>query len=349
MAVGDGSLLGGLSYLSIGRETTFGTYTTCTTQVDFLSASLKTLKEAKILEQVSSSRTYKKQFQTGKVIEGEVEFYLYPRHTSSGFFLQNIFGGTVTTATSTGETIGGGALTHTFLVGSMDQSYTSLCLNMRKGDSTSGKIYEYSGARVNEVTFTAEIDEPLKASASFMIKDSTGTTNDVESTFSVNTTSCLSFVNGRLSVESTFGSLTSSSFWHIQSVEFGLGNSLKSGAEARRIGTDTVDVMPVGVASFPLSVTLRFDTSTAFDAMINETAYALELEFLGDTMSGSAIREGIKFQYPSVRVMDSGDPEIGGPDEILQATVVFNVLQDLSSASGYALRALLTNDITSYT
>lgn len=349
MAVGQGGLFSGLSYMAFGRETTYGTYVTATAGLEFISSSIHMLKENKILEQIEHSRTYTKRISLSRTIEGDVEFYVLPKNTTTGWLLQNAFGGTVTTATSTGETVGGGALTHTFLVGSMDQAYKSFTINIRKGPSTTGKVFEYTGCRINEINFTAEIDEPLKASISIMGKDSTASTQDVEAQLTTVAISPLSFENGRISVETTFASLTTSSFWHVQSAEFGLSNSLKGDTESRRIGTDTLDILPPGIASFTLNLTMRFDTTTAYAAMVAATQLAVELEFLGPTMSGSAIREGVKFQYPKCFISEAGDPEIGGPDEVITSNVVLHVLRDDSSATGYAMRALLTNNVTAYT
>ena len=98
-----------------------------------------------------------------------------------------------------------------------------------------------------------------------------------------------------------------------------------------------------------LSMTVRFDTLTAYNAMLNNTQLSAELEFLGDTMSTSVIRQGLKLQMPRIYISDPGDPTIGGPDEILTAEIKAIVLRDASSASGYALRALVTNQTASYT
>jgi hypothetical protein len=351
MSVGEGSLISGLSYLAVGRETTYGTYNTCTAGLDFLSCSLKTMKENKILEQVQRSRTFSNRMSLGKVVEGELEFYYQPRLDACNFMLQNFFGGTVTSATATGETTGAGAssaMTHTFLQGSMDQSYPSLCLNLRKGPSSSGKVFQYTGVRVDELMFSAELNEPLICKSAFVCRDSTQNSNDVESASAVPTTSVLSFVDGRMSVESSFASLTSTSIWHVQSVEFGWANSLKKDDDSRRIGSDVLSVCPPGMSQFTLNCKVRFDTTTAYDAMMNATQLACELEFLGPTLPGSSIRQGIKFQFPKVFISDAGDPEVAGPDEMLASQITFHVLRDDSSSTGYAVRALLTNQKTSY-
>lgn len=346
MGVGSSSLYSGESYLGIGRETTFGTYATATAGLDFISASLKTIKDSKILEQVERKRTMSKVFQLGKTVQGDISAYFSPDVTAMAYILQNAFGGSITTATATGETIGGGALTHTFDTGSMNLTHTSLSVNHRKGPATGGKVWQYHGGRINTLAFTAALDEPLQVSASLIFKDSTQLSNDIESAMTSTAWESLSFANGRLSIEGTFASLTASSSWCVQSVNFTLNNNLKNDASARCIGSDVLSVLPIGVQNYELSFQIRFDTTTAYDAMINGTELAGEFEFLGTTMSGSAIRKGLKVQFPKLTIKDAGDPEVGGPDGSLISTVTFNILRD-ESATGYAVRALLTNNMTS--
>ncbi len=347
MAVGQGALLGGLSYVAIGRESTFGTYSTCTTGMEFTSLSLKANQEDKIIESVQTNRTYGKQMRLGRVVEGDCEFYFGPQNANCNYLLQNAFGGgTITSATATGETAGGGAFTHTVDIHNFVATYSSLCINTRKGDAIGGKLFLYSGLRVNEFGFKSELDDGLMCTASLIGKDVTTTGTDVESVIAGSTFSQapLSFVSGRVSVEGSIASLTTTSFWHVQSMEFKIKNNLKS---ERRIGTDTVDILPPGMATFDLSVKMRFDTTTAFDAMKSNSQFACEFEFLGATLTGSTIREGVKLQFPRVYIKDAGDPEIGGPDELLTSDVTFSVLRELTT-TGYAVRALVTNLAANY-
>ncbi len=344
MADGDSSLISPLSYVAVGRETTFGTYTTATNGINFISSSIKTLKESKVLEQIETNRAFSKRIGLGRVIEGDLEFYADPKNTGFGFILQNAMGGAITSATATGETTGGAAFTHTFGIGQLDeQTNKSLCINLRKGESAGGMVFEYSGLRVNELGLNAEIDEALKCTISMMGKDSTQTSNDVSSAITGTQSKCLSFTRGRISVENTFASLTSTSFWHVQSVEFGVTNSLKSDTDSRRIGSDVIDVLPQGIAAFTLNVSMRFDTLTAYNAMLNESTLSAQFFFDGDTLATSTIRESLQIDMPRVFVNNAGDPEIGGPDEIIRAEVEFMILRDVSSASGFAVQALLTN------
>ena|SRR3990167_5724131 len=345
MAVGQNVNVSFPSYLALVREATYGTYVTATTAgLEFISCSLKTVKENKVIEEITTYRVMADTIALGKKIEGEIEHYYDPKSVAANLLLQNALGGkAVTSATATGETAGGAAFTHTIVLGDFDTGTASLSANMRKGDSASAMIFEFSGLRVNEATLVSEIDEPLKISYGLIGKDSSLSTNDIASTIGTLNQVPLSFVNGRLSIESTFASLTSTSFWHVQNVELSIANNLKSDADSRRIGSDTLQVLPPGVANIEVKFKIRFDTNTAYNYMLNNTQISAELEFLGDTLSTSIIRQGLKIQMPKLFVKEASDPEIGGPDEILTQEVTCVALRDTTSATGYAIRALVTN------
>lgn len=345
MVIGAGALMSGDSYVALGRETALNTAITTTADFCFLSASFKTSKDSKVLEEICRNRTYGSRIALGKTIEGSVEAYYYPVKDSLNYILQNAFGGSVASATTTA----GASYVHTFNIGNLDaQTYKGLTFNVRKGDATSGKTFMYTGCRTSELGLMAEIDEALKMSASFIgMNSSIGV--DISSVLTTTVdVAPLEFVNGRFSVENSLASLTASSYWHVQSFDFKLANNLKADNESRRIGSDVLNVLPVGMANFELNATMRFDTTTAYDAMLAGTQFSAEFEFLGATLAGSSVRQGIKIVMPKVFIKDAGDPEIGGPDEILSAEVSFDVLRDTSSTGGYAVQALVTNGTASY-
>jgi hypothetical protein len=349
MAEGQNANVGFSSYLAVGRELTFKTYNTCTAGLDFVSSSLKTVQEHKVIEAVSGKRTYSDQIPTSKMVEGEVEFYMGADSDASQYLLQNAMGGgAITTATATGETVGGLAFQHTYSLNNFDATYSSLCLNHRKGDSTNGKIFEYSGGRVNELTLTGEVDEALLCNAAMIFVDSTNTTNNVSSVLSSSGQSPMSFANMRLSIESTFASLTASAFWYVQSFELGITNNLKSDSESRRIGSNLLDVLPAGIAQFNFTFSMRFDTLTAYNAMLNDSQYSAQLAFQGASITGSTLRSQVLLNLPRIYISDAGDPEIGGPDEILVSEVNALVLRDDTSATGYAIQAVVRNGTSSY-
>ena len=93
---------------------------------------------------------------------------------------------------------------------------------------------------------------------------------------------------------------------------------------------------------------MRFDTLTAYNAMLNETQLSAQLSFQGPTITGSSLRQEIKINMPRIYINDAGDPEVGGPDEILKAEVSCTVLRDDTTSTGYAVQALVKNKTASY-
>jgi hypothetical protein len=349
MADGQNANVGFSSYICVGRESTFKTYSTCTAGLEFFNSSLKTAQEQKQIEAISTKRTYSDRISLSKMIEGDVEFHMAADSDSCQYILQNAFGGgVVSSATIAADTTGAGAFEHTVSLNNFDATYSSLCINERKGDSTNGKIFEYSGLRVNEFSLSGEVDSELLASASFIGVDSTNTSNNVSSNLTVTGQTPLSFANMRLSVESTFASLTASAFWHVQSFEWAINNNLKADSDSRRIGSSILDVLPPGIAQFTFNFSMRFDTLTAYNAMLNETQLAAQLSFQGPTMTGSNFRQEVKINMPKLFINDAGDPEIGGPDEIIKAEVTTLVLRDDSTSTGYAVQAVVRNKTSGY-
>lgn len=350
MAVGQGHRDGVYSYISLGRETTLGTYNTCTSKLPSDNFGLSINQGKQVIEEINADRVYSSLLKMGKVIEGDLSYPYRPQANACNFIIQQALGGVISSATATGETAGGLAFTHTVPLGNMDVSYTSLCINARKGNSTDGQVYQYNGVRVSNLVMSAELDSPLMVNASLIAFDGTLTSNDVESalTNTVDNYEVLDYVRGRISVESSFASLTSSSFWHVNSLEFSLNNNLKSDNESRRIGSDILNILPAGIAEMELKCNVRFDTTTAFDAMVGKTQLSAEFEFDGSTLATSVIRKGLKLQFPKVYVESAGDPAIekgGGP---MVSEVTFKILKDVSSASGYAVKALITNETANY-
>lgn len=354
MAVGQNENVGFSGYLACGREVTFGTYSTCTSAMDFKSAKFNTIKDSKIIEAVRNSRTMVDRIQLGKSVGAELEWNMASDNDMSNYLMQNAMGGGATgagivSATTAGDTVGAGVFDHVQSLGNFDVTYTALCFSHRKGNATHGKIFEYCGGRVDEFTLKAEIDEPLVASASLVLVDSTVTSNSAPAALLTATgMTPLSFVGMRFSVEDTFASLTAGAFWHVQSMELSLKNNLKSDTDSRRIGSDLLQVLPPGVFMADLSVSMRWDTLTAYNAMLNGGQMSAQLVFEGATIAGSKMKQLIQIDLPRVYIKDAGDPEIGGPDEILKSDIKFDVLQDDSSAGGYMIKTTVRNKTSSY-
>jgi hypothetical protein len=97
-----------------------------------------------------------------------------------------------------------------------------------------------------------------------------------------------------------------------------------------------------------LKCKIRFDTTTAFAAMVAGTQYSIQLEFKGPTMTSSNVQQGLKLNFPVCFINNAGDPSIGGPDQVLTSDVEFHILRDGTSSTGYAIQAILTNQRSNF-
>ncbi len=339
------------SYVGIGAESTWGTYATSTAQLLFESASLTKKRTSKVIEEIvsNSSRTYQSRVNLGIMVDGEISFNYRADCDACNLFLINGLGGAVASATISAAA----SYLHTIDIGDMDFNTNSssstikgLSLNMRKGDGNTGKVFEYHGLRVNELMFNAEIDETLKVNAGLIGKDSTQNSNDISANLTCPDENPLIFTDGRISVELTTTSLLTTASWHVQSAEWGITNNLKGDTESRRIGSETLDVLPPSVANLTLNVNMRFDTVTAYNAFMDGTKYSAEIEFTGATLAGSTLQRYVNFRMPKLYIREGAEPEIGGPDEILTTNIVFDVLCD--SCSGYSMQAKVQNGTENY-
>lgn len=345
--VGQEALVGMLSYMAVGRETTYGVYTTATAGVNMLTNSFNTNKEVTVLEEIQTSRTNSNHIYLGKVVEGDTEFYFSPRSTGCLYMLQNAFGGSNFVSSTLSVNTAGAAYQHILDIGTFQSTYSSLCFNVRKGESGTGKVTQYSGGRVNEMGFAAEIDDALRSTVSMIFKDSTIGGTDVSAVLSSCEQGPLSFVSGRLSIEESQAGVTTSSYWHVSSINFAMNNNLMADSGSRRIGSDTLQVLPAGLVGFTFDVTMRYDTTTAYDAMMNNTRLYGEFMFEGDTLAGTTIRQSVKLAFTNLRITNAGDPEIGGPNEMLTSQVSFAVLRGGCTTTAFACQATVVNDLAS--
>lgn len=345
------------SFLAIGREATFKTYATVTAGLEFTKAKFITKKDSKEIDAVRNSRTMIDRIGLSRKVTGDVDFYMAADSDGCQYLLQNamgggVTGGTIISATGSGDTTGASAIEHLVSVAPFDVTYSSLCITHRKGDATNGRTFDYSGVRVDQLGLKAKVDDALMCNASMIIVDSTSTTAAAAAAAALFTPTMkqtpLNFTNMRFSCENSFNSLTAAAFWHVQSIDFSIKNNLKSDASARRIGSELLQVLPPGMASFELKVGMRWDTLTAYNAMLNETGLAAQMSFQGPTITGSKLPYEMRIDLPRVYIKDAGDPEVSGPDEILKSEITFMVLQDNSTTTGYACKTMTRNTTASY-
>lgn len=311
MAIGDEAKLGINSYVALGKESTFGTYASATSAIEALSCTFRTDIESEKLETFGIGRSFTKRVQKNKTIAGSLEKYANSEEDPLLWLVA--MGGTLTSSSLTS------AADHSITTGDFNTGTTSLSFNVRKGDT---HTWRYSGGRINTLTLSGNVNEVVKLTAEFIFKDSTQVSDDIFSSLTITGTAPFVYTEGTYKyANNESNAATTTSEEKIQSFELTLNNNLEEG---RELGSNILSVLPAKRREIELTVTQRFDTTTAYNRFIQATAGAVELLFSGQSISAEYNNE-MTIRLPNVYV-NSPDPEIGGPDEILSSEITFDVV-----------------------
>ena len=329
------------SYVAVGKESTWGTYASATTAIDFISCSFKTEIESQKLDTIGTNRGFTKRVQLSRMVQGTLESFLHP--VESTLLLAAAMGGTLsTTAGSTG------AYTHSISTGNFNttSAIQNVSFNVRKGDSF---VWRYIGGRVNNLKITANVGEVVKVSFDMVFKDSTQLSDDIGSTLSLTSILPMTFVNGKFRYAATeAAAATTTAEEDIQTFEFNINNNLVNDGKARSLGTDLLTVLPPTRRDVTLSITQRFDTTTSYNRFIQATQGAVELFFRGPNSISAANFNEMTFRMPKV-FQNSNDPTLDSAGDIVSSTFTYDVLVDLpSTATGKDIGVTVRNGISAY-
>lgn len=342
MSVGGDAKIGALSYVAVGKESTFGTYASATTAVEALSCSFKTEIDSMKLDQISATRGYTHRVTLGKNVNGTLEQYLHP--IESVLLIANALGGPITTTTTTTS-----ANIHSVSAGNFNTTTAigAVSFNVRKGDT---HTFRYHGGRCNVLKLSGAVGEPTKVSYEFIFKDSTQVSDDIAASLSISTVLPFSFQNGVFRYNATeAAAATTASNEPIQAFELTINNNIKSEEEARSLGTITVDVLPPTRREIEFTVTQRWDTTTTLERFIQATQGAVELYFVGQYISGtSGPQYSMLVRMPKV-FNKNGDVEVGGADELLSTEIEYDVVIDSpGTTTGREIGVTVVNNIAAY-
>jgi hypothetical protein len=336
MAVGDTAKISDQSYVAYGKETAFGTYASATTAVEVLSCSFRVDIESEKLPTLHRNRGMNKRVQTLQNVGGTA--YLHP--AESVLLVATALGGGITSATVTST----GGFTHSIAAGNFDTTTASLSFNVRKGDA---HTWRYVGGRPNVLTISGSVGEAVKITAEMVFKDATQQSDDIANSITVSALLPFVYHQGSYQYNSVEGSLTSTVAEPIQSFELVISNNIVSDAAARQLGSMTPAVLPATTRDVQLTITQRWDTTTNYARFIQATMGAAQLVFTGAQIV-SGVNYKATFVMPKL-YMNSPDPEIGGPGEVLQSEITFDVLvSDDNTTTGKDIGVTFVNNTASY-
>jgi hypothetical protein len=342
MAVGNGvPFLGWASALGIAEETTYGTFKTATSFMEFTSESINQTREELKRESINTTRDYFKRLVGNEAISGSIDFDLNPAQDSNVLILKQAMGGTVaSTLVSTG------AYQHVISAGDMESNKgTSTSSDVkaisatirRGGTSASSNVWYYGGGRVNTLSIKAESGAPVQVSAEMIFANTTVGATCSAATF----TSILPLNFTGITIE-TGNSITSVTAEYFSSFEFSLSNNL---IDQRVLGSRNAVGAPVGKRDVSLKLTQIFDTTTAYDRFIANTMTSFEITLdSGQAIANNTVTYGVTIKIPAGYV-NSNQPTVGGPGEI---THEMNVTAMYDSTTSQALEIIVKNATASY-
>jgi hypothetical protein len=340
MAVGNNYPFMGIdSRIGIAEQVTISSFVTSTVVMDFTSESMKQNREEIKLDSISGTRDFTKRIIGNESVEGTIEGPLNVDDDGWAYIIKQACGGTVTAAT-----VVAGSVLHIFNMGDMESNKRTttgtdvkgLSIAVERGDSD--KVFNYMGCRVNTLTIKGEIGQPLMISADFI-----GQTMSVSATLPALTYSNvvpLDFTHVLIQTGDSLGSISQEYF---TSFELTINNNLDS--EQRVLGDRTVNHLPPTRREINLSVSQRFDTTTAYDRFTQNTFTAFS--FTID--SGITITAGGDNYYMLINVpeayINSNQPEVGdtGPLNVeYECACLYN------TTVSYALQLKIRNTAANY-
>lgn len=340
MTIGNSYEMGVNSYVAVFKESTYGTFpatgATGASTLEALSIGIKTEIESQKLETISLNRGATKRVQLNKNVSGAMEQYLHP--TESPLLMAVALGGGIASSSLTG------AYTHSLTAGNFDTSPSSISMQVRKGSTNH---WQYTGGRVNQMTISGNVGEVVKVAYDMIFKDSTQAGSDIATSLSISSVLPFTYVDGSYRYAATEASLTSSVAEKITGFELVINNNMKSDSDARGIGSNVIDILPPTKRSVEFKITQRFDTLTAWNRFIGNTQGSVELLFEGATISGDK-KYSCRMVMPKV-YLNTPDPEVSGPNDLLMSEIAFDVLVDNpSTTTGKDIAVTFINNTASY-
>jgi len=345
MGIGNGTpKLGYDSVIGIAQETAYGTFVTTTASfIEFNTESMKHSREEIKLESVNNSRDYTKRIIGNETVEGSIEADLDVNADGLVYIMKQAMGGTVGIST-----ISATEFVHTLNPGNMESNkgtstasdIKSLSIAVRKGDANT---WNAAGCRINSLTIKGEVGAPVIMTAE-IIGQSMSISSTIGGAVSYSDVTPMYFkgVTIKTSDTMTSASLTAECF---TAFEFTINNNLDG--DQRCLGSRNISVLPPGKREVMCKLTQRFDTTTAYERFIQNTATAIQIIIDSETTCGSTAGNttySCIINIPQA-YWNSNMPEVGGNEVLIheiEASGMYN------SEYGYAALIQIRNDTANY-
>jgi hypothetical protein len=344
MAIGDSGKYGWNSTIGIAKETTFGTKATTTAYMEFNSESLAQEIEELRIDSINCSRDYIKRVQTNESISGSIEAHLDVGSDAIVNIIRQAFGGTISSASITAD-----SAAHTLDLGDMESNaptggsdMKSLTIQKKVG----GSWFDFVGCRVNQLTIAGNIGEPIMITADIVGKTASTSSDSLTCVYS--DTIPLMFNGVTIQNADNAGSLTSGTVEKFTSFELSLNNNIESGDEARELGSSVVSILPPIQRDITMTLTQRFDTTTAYDRFRNATTLAFEILMTSSQTIGAAGSSTYSAKITIPKVYHNGVIPTVDSKGIITHELPISAIKE-NTTTGYAMQMQINNGTLAYT
>jgi hypothetical protein len=334
------------SFIGIEQETAFGTQVTATAYSEFYTESLKQNREVLKLESINTTRGGIRYLHGNEVVEGSLEMDLQADSDAQMWIIKQAFGGTVGISVISA----GSSYIHTFNIGDMENNagtstatdVKSLTISKQVGDTSTAQ-WHFLGCRVNTLNINGEVGQPIKMSADIIGRTATQTSEVHTVAFPANDP--LHFTGISITTGDTTTSLTQTS---CIGFEFSLNNNLVNDNNTRELGSRLLKQLPPTNLEITTKLTMRFDTSTAYDNFMSEKPMSIKILMDSGVTIGAAGSStySMHIDIPKGYYDANPMPEVGEKGVIVQE-LEFTAIRE-NTISSYLCQMQVNNATANY-
>jgi hypothetical protein len=317
---------GSLSHIGLGKETTWGTPVAANDYLRFASEGINEEIEQVISENQSGVFDEGASFEGLHNITGDVSFDVYPNVV--GHLLRAAFGNPVTSTPSTG------VYQHVFTPS--QTNFSNVCALPSytfEVHRDFEKAFQYSGALINELTFSFGTDSKIMQGTAAIIAKSLSLIAKTTPNFEA--TNPFLWNQAKITVDGV-------EHQDISTVEFGVSNSLEGRATLNQ-KKEVSRVLRNGARTFPVNFSLELMDLTEFNKFRAQNEIPIKIELTGGIVSGTS-KYSLVIDIPKFR-FNAFPINVGGAGAV---TAQVDGSAKYDPANLYGMKITLTNSKTSY-
>jgi uncharacterized protein YaiE (UPF0345 family) len=315
----------GVGYVGLGKEATFGTAVAPAVFVPVKDADITTDPQVYYPEEIRNSRAKAKGIPMGLKHETSLSLDMEP--SNLGHILLGALGAVATTQP---DAVNAATVyQHSFTPANAIPSYT-----VERYDTV--LIQRAAGCKVDTLTLSVEAGGDGVLSGEVAFKNKSVVDQAAAATPSYNDKTAFAFHGITVSKGGAANG-------DVRSMELEIANNLKDDRYALTTSKEIVD-LPEGMREVTGSVEMYFKNKQDWINFKAGSKDSLTITFEGAVITG-AYKEKLILELPSIQY-DAFEIPMGGADDEIMASLEFTALY--SSASGFEVKAVLTNTVSSY-